>query len=232
MRILAITTSTPRFEAAFLDGEAIRVGGYDGEKAHAERMFAEIEAVLAGADRASLDAIACDVGPGSFTGIRVGLAAAKGIALALDIPLVPITSLETIATAARLGGAEATIVAVLDARRGEIFVQRFDRAEAGEPHHLPRSAQGELVRAHPDAAFCGLPLGAGERRLADKVHGIETPSAAVMARIARDRLARDRIAAAPPLELVEPVYLRPPDAKLPGSTSPPQPSPEAPEPKR
>jgi tRNA threonylcarbamoyladenosine biosynthesis protein TsaB len=135
-------------------------------------MFAEIDAALAGADRTSLDAIACDVGPGSFTGIRVGLAAAKGIALALDIPLVPVTSLEALAAAARIGGAEGPIVAVLDARRGEIFVQRFDGAEPGEPKHVPRSAIGDLLRAHPDAVFCGLPLAAGERRPPETVAGI------------------------------------------------------------
>jgi tRNA threonylcarbamoyladenosine biosynthesis protein TsaB len=210
VRLLAITTSTPRFEAAFLEGEVARTRSYEGEKAHAERMFAEIDAALAGADRKSLDAIACDVGPGSFTGIRVGLAAAKGIALALGIPLVPITSLEALSAAARLSGAEGPIVAVLDARRGEIFVQRFDGSERGEAHHVPRSAIRDLLRAQPDALFCGLPLGAGERRLAENVEGAESPSAAVIA-----RLARDRTVSAPPLELVEPVYLRPPDAKLP-----------------
>lgn len=211
MRILAITTSTPRFEAAYLDGEALRARGYEGEKAHAERMFGEIEAVLAGANRDGLDAIACDVGPGSFTGIRVGLAAAKGMAFALGIPLVPVTSLEAIAAAARPHVPEdAAVVAVIDARRGEIFVQRFVGAAATEAHHLPRSAIQELVGAHPDAWFCGMPLEAGERRVV--AADAEWPSAAAIA-----RLAGSRIATAPPLELVEPIYLRPPDAKLPAT---------------
>ncbi|HVY47083.1 MAG TPA: tRNA (adenosine(37)-N6)-threonylcarbamoyltransferase complex dimerization subunit type 1 TsaB, partial [Minicystis sp.] len=130
MRVLGLSTSTSRGSAAgaITDGRAARVaghGGYVDLAAHAERVFEAIDAALAaaGLDRSALDAIACDVGPGSFTGVRVGLASAKGIAMALGLPLVGVGSLEAIADEAfRAGGLpeDAIVLAALDAKKAEL----------------------------------------------------------------------------------------------------------------
>src|SRR5690606_17703941 len=102
--VLGITTASPRGGACVLDGSRVAGrAGYEDEMRHAEQLFATIDEALAaaGLGRGALEAIACDVGPGSFTGVRVGLASAKGIALALGVPLLPVLSLEAMAGAAR-----------------------------------------------------------------------------------------------------------------------------------
>ncbi len=110
MKVLAISTSTPRGSAALVrDGEAVAAVAYVDLQGHAERIFQAIEAVLAqsGETRRSLDGLACDIGPGSFTGVRVGVASTKGIALGLGLPLAGVTSLEAMAAAAFAAGEAA-----------------------------------------------------------------------------------------------------------------------------
>jgi tRNA threonylcarbamoyladenosine biosynthesis protein TsaB len=129
MLILAIDTAGPDCAAAVTREEAgdaailaraeERIG-----RGHAERLMPMIDAVLADArvDFADLGRIAVTVGPGSFTGVRVGIAAARGLALALDIRAVGVGSLQAIALPALRSSAGAgTVVASLDARRGEVY---------------------------------------------------------------------------------------------------------------
>lgn len=97
-------------------------------KGHAERLSGMIAEVMDAAAVAPVDIglIGVTIGPGSFTGIRVGVAAARGLALALGIPAVGVTTLETLADAAmRTVGPEA-LIAAIDAKRGEIYMQPFD----------------------------------------------------------------------------------------------------------
>src|SRR5690606_32392561 len=104
MILLAVSTSSPRGTVAVArDGAILSRVAYDGGTSHAERLFAVIEEALsaAGIGKGELDALACDVGPGSFTGVRVGVATCQGIALGLDRPVVGIGSLEAMAYAAR-----------------------------------------------------------------------------------------------------------------------------------
>lgn len=207
MRILAFTTSTPSFSAALVDaGEVLAEARYE-HVAHAERMFEAIDRLFADHPKRSLDAVAVDVGPGSFTGIRVGLAAGKGLAMGLGLPLLPVGSLHAMAhEALRAHPPARRAVSVLDAKRRELFVAAFDRDGAVEPaRHLPRDDEASLASfAGDDTVWCGEPVDVGGARWVAPA----SPSAIAIAHLAAEL-------APPSLEDVEPVYLRPPDAKKP-----------------
>lgn len=204
--LLGLTTSTPRFEAALLrDGEALATTVYEDQKAHAERMFGCIDALLeeVGATKADLEGVVCDIGPGSFTGIRVGLAAAKGIAIGLGIPLWPVTSLELMCADALQREADLdAVAAVLDAKRGELFVAAYDRQRSVVLS--PRAIAVDALEDHLDGLTrCGHRGDHGGTWL----DAITAPRARAMGMFASSD--------APPLHDVEPVYLRSADAKKP-----------------
>ena len=128
MLLLALDTAGPDCAAALArsDGGACQILSRRSERlgrGHAERVMPIIEAVLAeaGASFADIDRIAVTTGPGSFTGIRVGVAAARALALTLDVPAVGIGSLDTLAHDAAKGRSAGTVAAVLDAKRGEVY---------------------------------------------------------------------------------------------------------------
>lgn len=220
MILLGLSTSTPRGSVAVArDGAPAAAAAYVDLQGHAERLFHAVDEALAaaGAARAALGAIACDVGPGSFTGVRVGVASAKGIAVALGLPLVGVVSLEAMAAAAFAEGAAApedTVIAALDAKKGEIFAAAYrasgacvippeTRPLAGAS--LDLAGAGRVVIVGEIAASLALPAGA---RLA-RGPALDLPDAAWIARIAARRLAEgDRGGA----EDVEPLYVRAPDA--------------------
>ncbi|WP_292249424.1 tRNA (adenosine(37)-N6)-threonylcarbamoyltransferase complex dimerization subunit type 1 TsaB, partial [Mesorhizobium sp.] len=99
-------------------------------KGHAEHLMAVIDAALkaAGTGYAGLDAIAVSVGPGSFTGLRVGVSTARGLALALKIPAIGVTTLEALAAEAAASFPGRAVLAALDAGREEIHVAAYDKA--------------------------------------------------------------------------------------------------------
>jgi tRNA threonylcarbamoyladenosine biosynthesis protein TsaB len=220
MVILAIDTSMSACSAAVLRADkAAPVQRFEVMvRGHAEAIFPMIEAVMAetGVDYTDLTKIAVTLGPGSFTGIRAGVAAARGLALAAKRPLVGIGSLETMAggvlrqtqAAERMGG----FMIAHDARRGEIFAQYFD----ADGEALCEPAAHEIA----DAATwfppgLGLIAGSGAATLSELMQKTGrvlravlpdlTPQAADLALIARHREPQ-RLAPAP-------LYLRSPDAK-------------------
>jgi tRNA threonylcarbamoyladenosine biosynthesis protein TsaB len=222
--VLGLTTASPRGGVAiWRDGDIVAAEHYEDEKRHAERIFTVVRSVVsaAGLERSAIDAIGCDVGPGSFTGVRVGLASAKGMALALGRPLYPVGALEAMAAAA-FAEAPAVIermVALLDAKRGEVFVGAYGRdgRPLREASHAPA---GEVLASLKELVhdqglrFCGRAaevLGVPSDRRIDAA-AAQLPDASWIARLAADQLAAG---AAPDLADVEPVYLRAPDAKRP-----------------
>jgi len=149
VRVLGIETSTRRGSVALaVDGKVVSVQTHEEPNAHAERVLGLVERALAEASltRRALDRLAVGVGPGSFTGLRVGIALAEGIALGLERPLVGVGSLRAMAHAVPVTD-ERVRVAVLDARRGEVFVAAYapDGEELVAPSALAPPAARELL---------------------------------------------------------------------------------------
>jgi len=135
MRVLGIETSSRRGSVALAEDDRVVARASPTElNAHAEQLGPLLERVLseAGWDKQTLERVAVGVGPGSFTGLRVGIAFAQGIALGLGIPLVGLGSLRVMSAACPLPGVR---VPLLDARRGEVFAAAYDAA--GEEQLAP-----------------------------------------------------------------------------------------------
>jgi tRNA threonylcarbamoyladenosine biosynthesis protein TsaB len=131
VRLLAIETATTVCGAAFaVDGEVVFERELDGRYVHAEKLLTMVTDVLQAAEvsPSMLDAVAVSIGPGSFTGLRIGVSAAKGLCFAIGIPLVPVPTLHALAYRA-IGMAKEQhaqfVLAALDARRDEVYAQMF-----------------------------------------------------------------------------------------------------------
>jgi tRNA threonylcarbamoyladenosine biosynthesis protein TsaB len=215
MKILALDTATFVSSVALADGDAIVRSEDSRVTTHSEQLLPMIDRVLGGLAPRELDLIACGGGPGSFTGLRIGLATAKGLAYALGKPMILVSSLAALALEA--GGAGADVLAVLDARKREVYagLYRLDPLPARlvEETVIPPGRLREYVGredlvvvgdgalAYPDeAARCG-------RVLRD---ARPTPSAAAIARLA---LARGTVT--DELVTAEPTYIRPSEAEIP-----------------
>ena len=130
MLVLAIDTALEACSAAVLDTGAGAVAAHDSlpmQRGHAEALMPLIARVMqrAGTAFAELDRIAVTTGPGSFTGLRVGLAAARGIALAAGKPAIGLTTLAAYATPLVAADATRAVVAAIDARHDQVYLQVF-----------------------------------------------------------------------------------------------------------
>ena len=207
MIILSIDTALAACAVAVVEGERVlaqRIAPM--ERGHQEALAPLVAEAMAeagvGFDR--LERVAVTVGPGSFTGLRVGLAFAKGLALALDIPCIGVGTLEALA-----GGQAGFTAAVIDARRERVYLQCF---ADGQPLMEPTSLSLEEAAARLVAAESGGParLVGPDLGLLEAVlpHAILVPGAWCDP-VALARLAATRPAAGSPA----PVYLRAPDAR-------------------
>lgn len=218
MKILAFDTAGPALSAAITDDTRTLAALHCPlQRGHAERLLPAVEGLLqaAGLTLGGLDAIATTVGPGSFTGLRTGLAAAQGLALGADKPLVGICRFEALAVASgRLG--RAPVVAAMDSKAHSLYVQAFAASDAiadgWPPEGLNRHAEdfGDIV--WPEGAMAvgdGAPLLiAAGAPLQDT--GRRQLPASVVALCAAGKL-RQGNAGLPP----HPLYLAPPRAVLP-----------------
>jgi tRNA threonylcarbamoyl adenosine modification protein YeaZ len=212
---LAIDTSAHLCAAALHDsaGDAILAeASEDIGRGHAERLMDIIAVVLsdAGLEYSAIARVIVTVGPGSFTGIRVGLATARGIALGLGIEACGVGVLEAAAEVARQNGSwdgSRPLMAVLDAKRGEAYGQAFGEA-AGEPfvapyHHFPPQLSGSQ-----DWLLCG----SGARHV-NEAAGTGYPVLHQLAAMPISVIARLGASRKPSAARPEPLYLRAPDAK-------------------
>ena len=219
--ILALDTATPVGSVALCTAEGIVVSRYfDVGLQHSQRLFGEMEAALEAADIdvGEVRAVAVALGPGSFTGLRIGLSAAKGLCLAAGKDLVTVSTLE--ALAARLPFAHAPVCTVLDARKREVYAALYDTA-TGVPVELasPQAiapAQLARERAHVATIFTGDGATAYRDLLADNsaaqfapLH-CARPDAGTVGWLALSKLEQGQTA---DLDSVEPEYLRAPDAR-------------------
>ena len=129
MKVLALDTSTLTASVALVEDDTVLAAGAVDTRqgAASERLMPLVADVLAraGVSPRDLDAVAVGAGPGSFTGLRIGMATAKGIAFAAGIPLWAVSSLAALALGAVRRGATGPVLAVLDARRGELYAGLF-----------------------------------------------------------------------------------------------------------
>jgi len=210
MIVLGLDTCLNACSVAVLDGEHVLARASEVmARGHQERLAPMAQAVMAKAglpfDR--LQRVGVTVGPGSFTGLRVGLAFAKGLAQALGVPAVGVGTLEALAA-----GEPGLAFAAIDARRDQVYLQAF---EAGAPLMAPDvlSLGTAFARLAEIAAGRDFTLiGSGAPLMADAAPRARIVPAEGADPVAVARLAAGR-AAAPP----RPLYLRAPDARLPGA---------------
>ncbi|MCY3761697.1 MAG: tRNA (adenosine(37)-N6)-threonylcarbamoyltransferase complex dimerization subunit type 1 TsaB [Gemmatimonadetes bacterium] len=218
MLILAFDTATPVASVALLDEDRVLASRYfDIGNQHSPTLFVEMSRLfeVSGRNWGELGAVATTTGPGSFTGLRIGLSAAKGICLARRIQLVGISTLE--ALAARLPYARLPVWALLDARRGQVYAAPYE-TKSGYPEVLsePRTlAPGILVEelAGTEILFTGSGARA-YRALLSGLEGahfapgqIDNPDAATVGWLGLAKLDRREVLE---VDAAEPEYLRTP----------------------
>lgn len=208
MIVLALDTAGVDCAVAVYDSDSDSVMGEVTEtigRGHAEHLMHVIDEALAKADMAlsAIDRVVVTVGPGSFTGIRIGVAAARGFALSLDIPAVGVTTLEVMAAVAGKQDPGKPVLAAIDAKREEIYLQAF--GANGEPLDEARAVTVDEARTIA-AAFDGIVTGTAVARLSDAPPA-ERPDAFPIAFVARLGAAK------PVSEKPKPLYLRGPDAR-------------------
>jgi N6-L-threonylcarbamoyladenine synthase len=209
MIVLALDTAGVDCAAAIYDSGRNTVLGEASDmigKGHAEHLMGIVDRALdrAGVTLSDVDRLAVTVGPGSFTGIRVGVAAARGFALSLGIPAVGISTLEVMAAAQRAKTPGRAVLAAMDAKRDEIYLQSFaaDGTALDEARAIS-TADAQAFAADFDGEITGSatpilkPAASGE-------HANAFPISVV---------ARLGAAANPDAGKPKPLYLRGPDAK-------------------
>jgi tRNA threonylcarbamoyladenosine biosynthesis protein TsaB len=239
MNLLAFELSTEACSVAVFAGGEVRERHEIAPRKHAEYALPWAEALLAeaGIAKSALDGVAVGRGPGAFTGVRLGISIAQGIALALDVPAVPVSTLRALAMRAcylppppagegrggggRHAGAGDRVLAAIDARMREVYVARF-RLEAGADGLLDAIADGDEAVMPPDAVpapdgdgpWFGVGTGFGaldgvlRQRFADRLVAVDAEALPHAADVARLAAAALRRGEGIAPERLEPAYLR------------------------
>lgn len=230
MIILGVESATAQVGCAIGGHEGVLASTHSARgKRHAESLAPQIEFVLAQA-RVTVDEIsvvAVDVGPGLFTGLRVGISTAMATAFGLGVPMIGVSSLDLVAFPVR--HTRRLIAAAVDARRGELFTAFYRQVPGGlqrvtEPHVVtPDDLYAELEAASTET----LVVGDGALRYRDQLGSLSKveigdeslayPSAASLVALAHARALREEFVQ--PAE-ISPMYLRRPDAEVNWQTRP------------
>ncbi|MEU6720607.1 tRNA (adenosine(37)-N6)-threonylcarbamoyltransferase complex dimerization subunit type 1 TsaB [Nonomuraea purpurea] len=208
MLVLAFDTATPAVTAALHDGERVLAESTTIDaRRHGELLVPTVERVLreAGATLREVSAIVAGSGPGPYTGLRVGLMTAQGLATTLGVPAYGVCTLDAVAYGS--GRAEPFLVAT-DARRKEVFWARYT--------DMRTRRDGPFVDRPADVPVEGLPVvGAGADLYPDILGKSDAPPYPYAGALAA--LAAERLAEGTPLDPPRPIYLRRPDAVVPGA---------------
>lgn len=215
--ILALDTATEACSAALLHQDHITFEDELSPRTHTQRILPMVDGLLKNANLSikEVDYLAFGRGPGSFTGVRVGVGVAQGLALGAELKVVPISNLTTMAEQAyqELGATE--VIALIDARMNEVYFSQLVRTENGWIEKVKErvcSPEGALVQfqldtdkitvvgtgwaAYPQFAEQNLPLAISE---------ITLPSAKYMLALAEQEIAKGNVKS---VDEIEPVYLR------------------------
>jgi tRNA threonylcarbamoyladenosine biosynthesis protein TsaB len=217
------------------DGEVIREARVDpgpgGRPRHSQVLLPEIErSVEAAGGWEAIDRIAVGIGPGSFTGLRIGIATARGLAQAREIPIVPVGSLVALGrridarvlrakrgpTRFRRGDDKPLALPVIDARRGEVYAALIEDGgtERWPPFVAPPGELADRLRSLDRPCLAG---GDGALRFATELEAagatVAPPEDTIHRLAAIDVCAVGEAASEAPPDQIRPLYLRPPDAK-------------------
>ena len=224
MLILGIESAGSQVGCAIGGHEGVLASAHTGKgRQHAESLAPQIDFVRrqAGIEFSELGIVAVDIGPGLYTGLRVGISSATTIAHALGIPMIGISSLDLLAFPARW--TSRLIVTALDARRGELFTALFRKVPGGiqrirDPQvNTPQELLAELMTIEEPALLVGdgalryQEIFSSIRRVEMAEQGLANPSARSLVQLAHAQALREEFV---PSWDIKPIYLRQPDAEI------------------
>lgn len=222
MRILSLDTSTVRGSVALLDGPVVRAElRLASMETHAARLLRSIEFLMgsAGWDLSDLELIAAGIGPGSFTGIRIGLSTALGLAQTLKIPFAGVSGLDALAYSHI--NMEKRIGIVLDAQRRQVYYAEYTSQKGGIKSvgapglWFPEQLKVRLAGRHIRLIGDGAQKYASELGLASRVREVVDPAPFLAGPVGRLAFVRRRSWRLKEFYTCEPLYIRPPDARKP-----------------
>ncbi len=209
--ILAIETSADLASAALLQGDQLLFQESSGVKTHSDTILPMVQKLLkqAGIGLAQCDALAFGSGPGSFTGVRTASGVVQGLAFGSNRPVIPVVTLAAMAQACRDQTGAVDVVAILDARMGEVYWAQYHFENGWQTVVTPTLSLPTAVNPVGQVAACGNGLRAYAAAFADRPFAVALadvmPHAAQVAQLARVALAHgDTIAA----QDAQPLYLR------------------------
>jgi len=216
VRVLAVDTSSPRGSVAVVGSDGVlaeaRVVTAEG---HSRWLLPAVSALLQGlaVDAGAIDVFAVTTGPGSFTGLRVGLGSIQGLAMAGGRPCVGLSTLDVLAASA--AGSSGTIVALVDAFRGEVFSGVYDAAGGLRGERTLGTLADLLGRVPSGSAFVGGVAVAQREAIRDAVPGATFPEWARFLAPTLGALALPLAASGTTVSAADlrPVYLRPADIR-------------------
>jgi tRNA threonylcarbamoyladenosine biosynthesis protein TsaB len=212
--ILAIETSSELASCALLRGDTVTARESSGVRTHSQSVLPMVQELLreAGLGLADCDAVAFGAGPGSFTGVRTACGVTQGLAFGAGLPVVPLVTLASMAQACRARTGASEVLAVLDARMGEVYWAQYRYADGWQAVVAPVLSSPEAVAPQPAAGLvaCGNGLSAYPQAFAGRDFAPGSladvmPHARELALLAATALAAGQ---AVPADQAQPVYLR------------------------
>jgi len=210
--ILAIDTSAELASTALLHGDRVLSRESSGVHTHSQTILPLVQSVLheAGISLAQCDAIAFGCGPGSFTGVRTACGIVQGLAFGANLPVIPVVTLLAMAQACRTLSGATDVLAVLDARMGEVYWAQYRYVDGWQNVIEPTLSTAEAVTPQGTVVVCGNGVSAyaaafEQSGLATNSQTVIVPHAVQVAELARVAYARQQTL---PAREAQPLYLR------------------------